>query len=275
MDAGELIQSVRLTHLADFVSDFNHLMKEGRRSPGAAVAGDSPLLGEQYRPVLAALHRAEAAARSGNEKEEAFFLGVAATLYGLIRLAQAKGLEETLRPRLERSGSMSGRSSGQSTLNKEKAMSETMQRFGLEDLAELLKEDGISFTTHEEDGVIAGPVGCKGLGPVPFLALVNDRLMTFVYPLQTVVPPSKRIAMAEAIVRANHKLALGSFEMDFDDGMLRYRFVIPTDAAAISLSQYRHAMAVSLLSIRHFLPVFHRIIFGDARPDEVTSSCES
>ncbi len=264
MDMRSLIGTLTPNQVQAFGTDFNRFLK-CRPHPA------------KHDSLLNIIRRGEAAGRAGNELLRAFFHGAASALYGLSRLAEAKELEETLRPRLEAADAAAGCGANMTTSEKEDEMADTTREFSLQDLAAYLKADGIDYVLNEEHQCVTANLAFKESGSVQFFGRIDEdkRLMVLLYRFPVPAPANKRAIMTDAIARANFGLALGCFDMHRDSGTVLFRVGIPTDASLVSFSQYQHCMGVSLAAIGHFLPVFMRVLFGDADLNEMMPSPDS
>ncbi|PSJ71769.1 hypothetical protein C7N43_37640 [Sphingobacteriales bacterium UPWRP_1] len=80
-------------------------------------------------------------------------------------------------------------------------------------------------------------------------------------------PQEKRHAMAELITRINFKLLLGHFELDFEDGEVRFNLswhfddTVPVSDAVIE----HNIMACAIISDK-FIPAIMRINFSNITP---------
>jgi hypothetical protein len=74
----------------------------------------------------------------------------------------------------------------------------------------------------------AGPLGAW---PLCAQAIEETRLVVFHSICPRKAPPSRRQAMADLLTRANYGLSLASFEMDFEDGEIRCKTVLPVQGA--------------------------------------------
>lgn len=261
MEAHTLIQQLTLSEVSMFGEDFRRFLQRGPHS-------------RKQRLVLVLAQGASEAGQAGDDLREAFLHGMAAALYGVSRLAEAKELEAMIRPRLDSSHAAVDEFSDQ-TISPEEHNMKAIQEFTTQDVAEYFKADGLHHTLDEEHGVITANIRLGGLGSVQLHAVVIENTMILVYLLPNFVPECKRANMAEAISRANFGLGVGCFEMDFESGALGYRIAVPTDDGTVSLSQYRHCMGAGLATVGRFMPVFHRIMFGDAPATEVMQARKS
>ena len=101
-------------------------------------------------------------------------------------------------------------------------------------------------------------------GRWPCLAVVNDaedQLVVYgVCPF--VVPADRRRAMAELITRANFGLPIGSFELDLDDGELRFRTSIDFEDAAVDPKVIRNLFYLNIASMDRHFPAIEAVIAG-------------
>jgi len=74
------------------------------------------------------------------------------------------------------------------------------------------------------------------------------------------VPESKRIAIAEFITRANYNIIIGNFELDFDDGEIRYKTSIDVEGDRLSHSNLESIIYPNLGTIDRYLPGIKAII---------------
>jgi hypothetical protein len=89
-----------------------------------------------------------------------------------------------------------------------------------------------------------------------------------------IVPPEKRTDVAEYIARANYGLILGNFEMDFDDGELRYKTSIDVEGAILTAELLRPLLIANLTTMDHYLQGALSVIFGDKIPERAISEIE-
>ncbi|MGF1488875.1 MAG: YbjN domain-containing protein [Prochloraceae cyanobacterium] len=73
-------------------------------------------------------------------------------------------------------------------------------------------------------------------------------------------PESKRIAIAEFITRANYNIIIGNFELDFDDGEIRYKTSIDVEGDRLSHSNLESIIYPNLGTIDRYLPGIKAII---------------
>lgn len=81
-------------------------------------------------------------------------------------------------------------------------------------------------------------------------------------------------AMAEFLCRANHRLRNGNFEMDFDEGELRYKCFVNCDGQIPSPSIIRDSIATPGSMIMHYAPGIINVLYRGMDPKRAVSECE-
>lgn len=81
------------------------------------------------------------------------------------------------------------------------------------------------------------------------------------------VAEKRRLSMCEFITRANFGLVLGNFEMDVDDGELRYKnSVALEDVADIPGAVIRHLIGANIATFDRYLPGMCSLLYADTQP---------
>lgn len=88
------------------------------------------------------------------------------------------------------------------------------------------------------------------------------------------VPESKRPAMAEFIARANYTILLGNFDLDFDDGEVRYRTGIDVVEDHLTLPLFRSVVIDNLAMMDQYLPSLKAVLETDQSPAELIAKLE-
>jgi hypothetical protein len=89
------------------------------------------------------------------------------------------------------------------------------------------------------------------------------------------VPEAKRQAMAEFITRANYGMMIGNFEMDFDDGEVRYKTSIDVDGEQLSSGLIFQLVSANVFTMDKYLPGIREVSTQDASPAEVIARVEA
>lgn len=125
-----------------------------------------------------------------------------------------------------------------------------------------LDRGSIKYDHDEDRGLFKMAFDAKH-GDIRVLIIVEESLVqVFSHPANK-VPEGHRQGIAEAITRANYGLKLGKFEMDFDDGELRYQTALPISNELPDDDVLDHMLFVGNAMIDRYLPAFLSIIYGN------------
>jgi len=87
-------------------------------------------------------------------------------------------------------------------------------------------------------------------------------------------PEDLRPAVAEFVVRANYGLRIGNFEMDFNDGELRYKSSLDFEGATLTAELIRNAIYPAVQTTDRYLPGLMAVIYGGEAPAEAVAEIE-
>lgn len=93
----------------------------------------------------------------------------------------------------------------------------------------------------------------------------------FLSVLEKKTPKAKRILMAEYLTRANFGLNIGNFEMDFDDGEIRYKTSIDIGNASLNTDLMDPIVKANLIIMDDYLPGIKAVISGKKTPAEAVN----
>jgi hypothetical protein len=75
------------------------------------------------------------------------------------------------------------------------------------------------------------------------------------------VPPERHQAMALLLCRLNSGLIIGNFELDLDDGQLRFKTTLELDDAP-TVAQLEHLVQLNMKTTDRYLPSLEAVIAG-------------
>jgi hypothetical protein len=81
------------------------------------------------------------------------------------------------------------------------------------------------------------------------------------------VPVRRRKEIAMLLTRANFGLVIGNFELDLDDGELRYKTSIDVEDAELTEALLDHLVLANVATMDRYLPAIEAVIAG-ARADD-------
>ncbi|MBX3001178.1 MAG: YbjN domain-containing protein [Caldilineaceae bacterium] len=125
----------------------------------------------------------------------------------------------------------------------------------LDAVAAYLNEDGWSWRRQEgEDSLITGVAGENGSFLCQIVWDVANRYLIAYAALPIITDPQHRSAMMEFVTRANYGLLIGAFELDLDNGELRFRNTLYTDLAYPSSQQIAELLYTTASVTDDYLP---------------------
>lgn len=83
-----------------------------------------------------------------------------------------------------------------------------------------------------------------------------------------------RLVIAEYLMRVNHGLRVGNFEMDFEDGELRYKSVISFKNEQLTQNWIQNAILPAISTVDRYAPGFAKIIRGGKSAAEAFADVE-
>lgn len=143
-------------------------------------------------------------------------------------------------------------------------------------LISFFEEDGWAFNLLGEPPLLQ--LSFRGEhGTWTCLAQSRDDLGQFVfYSLCPVdAPEERRLAVAEFLTRANYGLILGNFELDYEDGEIRYKTSIDVADDRLSPELIRNMVYTNVLVMDRYLPGIMRVIYGQVPALEAIQEVES
>jgi hypothetical protein len=89
------------------------------------------------------------------------------------------------------------------------------------------------------------------------------------------VPQGCRPAIAEAVTRANYGLHMGKFEMDFNDGELRFQTSQILTGATVGEDVIDRMIGVTMAMLDRYMPAFLSVIYGNELPKDAIQCVEA
>lgn len=119
-------------------------------------------------------------------------------------------------------------------------------------------EGRVEFFLASEDIVL--PVTIR------VLAELEQVLVHVYYP--TIVPVDRRMMVAEFLMRANYGLRLGNFEMDLDDGEVRFKASVDVEGGELTDPMVYNLIRTAVGLSNRYHPGIMALCFSDSTPRE-------
>ena len=154
--------------------------------------------------------------------------------------------------------------------------SPTTDRQFFEEIVNFFEEDGWPFVQIEGEPLLQMVFQGEN-GKWTCYAKARDDQEQFVFysvcPVNT--PDSKRLAVAEFLTRANSGMIIGNFEMDFEDGEIRYKTSIDVEDDSLSSALIKRLVYANVMMMDAYLPGIMSVIYGHVTPVDAIAQIES
>jgi hypothetical protein len=138
------------------------------------------------------------------------------------------------------------------------------------------KEDEWSFTQVEDRPILTMAFTGKNGTWACYARAVEDKdIFAFYSYCPVKAPEDKRPIMADFLTRANYGLYVGNFEMDFNDGEVRYKTSIDVEGTELNSALIKRLVYDNLIVMDKYLPGIMAVIFGGASPTEAIAQVEN
>jgi hypothetical protein len=87
-------------------------------------------------------------------------------------------------------------------------------------------------------------------------------------------PIDKRLVTAEFITRANYGLTIGNFELDFNDGEIRYKTSIDVEGDRLTPALIKRLVYINVLTMDEYLPGIKAVIETEISPEAALQATE-
>ena len=84
----------------------------------------------------------------------------------------------------------------------------------------------------------------------------------------------RRQAVAELLTRLNYGLTIGNFELDFEDGEVRYRASVDVKGTELTPELIKPVAAAAVLNMDYYLPGIRAVAAGESTPLEAFAAIE-
>lgn len=85
-----------------------------------------------------------------------------------------------------------------------------------------------------------------------------------VFPVRT--PENQHAAVAEFLTRANYGMIIGNFELDYNDGEIRYKTSVDIEDVSLSEPLVRHLIYANVLTMDKYFPGLMRVLYAGIDP---------
>lgn len=143
------------------------------------------------------------------------------------------------------------------------------QKSILENVISFLTTNNWSFSQHKTEPILKiGYQGENGEWICTAKTREEHRQFLFYSYFPVNVPENKRQAVAEFLTRANFGLIVGNFEMDFNDGELRYKtYGIDAQGSSLDTDLIGQLIFANVMIMDQYLPGIMSVIYAHVSPE--------
>lgn len=137
------------------------------------------------------------------------------------------------------------------------------------------EEDDWKFLEIEKETLLRLEVSLEN-GTYNCYAFVDEETKIFVFHSKCPIkaPLNRRLLIAELITRANYGLSLGNFEMDFEDGEIRYKTSIDVEGDRLTPPLVKRLVYNNVRIMDNYVPAIMKVIYGGMLPEDAITEIE-
>ncbi len=145
----------------------------------------------------------------------------------------------------------------------------------MEVVVDFFTEKEWSFTRSEERSAVYASFHGADFSWDCYARIYEEaqRLVFYSIP-QVTIPEDKRLPVAEYFTRANYGLPIGNFELDLDDGEVRYKTSIDVEEDRLTRALLNHIIYANIVTVDKYLPGLMAVVYGDVSPAEAVAQVE-
>jgi len=87
-------------------------------------------------------------------------------------------------------------------------------------------------------------------------------------------PPDKLASVAEFITRANYGMIVGNFELNYEDGEVRYKTSVDVGAGDLARPLIQQLVDANVATMDRYLPGLMAVLYSDAAPADAIGQVE-
>jgi len=142
-------------------------------------------------------------------------------------------------------------------------------------LRRFLDDDDWRYRVVEDNAIIKFSVQGESADFECFADVKEERNICLLYIIApNRVPQHRRLAAAEFLVRANYGLILGCFELDMEDGELRYRCGVDVEDSELSLAMAKNMIYTAISTMDRYYQGLMAVAYGDIDPKVAIAKSE-
>jgi hypothetical protein len=146
----------------------------------------------------------------------------------------------------------------------------------LETVIDFFSKDDWAFTKLQGQSILHITYqGNHGLWNCYAQARESQEQFVFYSIYPEIAPEEKRLTVAEYLTRANYGLIIGNFELDFNDGEIRYKTSIDIEGDLLTEDLVKQLVYANVMMMDEYFPGIQSVINGNLTPLEAIQQIEN
>jgi hypothetical protein len=142
-------------------------------------------------------------------------------------------------------------------------------------MVRFFQEDDWHFSQLEGEPILSmGVTGKNGKWSCYAKSREEQKQVIFYSTCSSNAPENKRHDMAEFLTRANYGLVIGNFEMDFNDGEIRYKTSLDVEGDELSSALMKNLVYSNVMMMDRYLPGIMAVLYGGVAPAQAVAQIE-
>ena len=103
----------------------------------------------------------------------------------------------------------------------------------------------------------------------------QKELFLFYSVAQVKVPENRRQAVMEFMTRANYGMLIGNFELDINDGEIRYKTSVDVEGTTLTESIAKRIVYANVMTMDRYIAGLLGVTFGNVEPRDAVAKIET
>ena len=143
-------------------------------------------------------------------------------------------------------------------------------------IIDALNDRDWTYTVNEELSLVTFGVGGEHTAyNCAVFADDETRLVTVIAQSPMRVPHEERLSACEMLMRANHGLMFGAFDLDFSDGEVRYKVAVDVEGGTLGVEAVQSMITVALDMYELWYPALMKVVYGGVSPEDAVAEVDS
>jgi len=143
-------------------------------------------------------------------------------------------------------------------------------------VVEFFKDDGWPFEQLEDEEILRLEYEDENSKWRCFAHVIEEsQRFVFLSSLANFVPKLMRLEASEYLTRANFGMEVGSFEMDFSDGTVRYRTSVDVEGGELTSVMIKNMVYLNIAVMDQYLPGLKKVVRDGMEPEKAIEEVEA